>query len=108
MALKMKLQTSFGETRDLYVRINNVEQLKNHDEGGPDEVRFRGYLSKKAFDERRAFVWEMVLPCDIDVSKPTWPQAYAALKKYNPAAGIEKPDAEAKALRKAITDAKDC
>jgi hypothetical protein len=88
MALKIQLPTLYGETRNLYVRVNNVDQLTNHDEAGPDAVRFRGYLSEKAFDDRAAFVWELVLPCKIDVSKPAWPQAYAALKAHDPTADV--------------------
>jgi hypothetical protein len=88
VALKIKLPTAFGETRALYVRVNNVEQMTNHDEAGPDAVRFRGYLSKAAFDARANFAWEMILPCRIDVSKPLWPQAYAALKAHDPATDV--------------------
>jgi hypothetical protein len=91
MALIARLETMHGEERELYVRLNNLDQLKNHPEGGGDLLRFRGYLSKEAFDRRCHFVWEQVIECEIDVAEPVWPQAYAALKAHDPTAAIDPP-----------------
>lgn len=91
MALIIRTQTLFGEERDLYVRINNFEQLTNHSEAGADRVLFRGYISKEAFEQRRAFVWELALDAPVDVHAPVWSQAYEALKAYDPTLAIEPP-----------------
>lgn len=91
MAVKIRTQTLYGEERELYVRVNNFEQLTNHDEAGPDRVLIRGYISKEAFDERRAFVWELALDVTIDVSLPAWPQVYDALKAHDPTLAIGPP-----------------
>lgn len=77
MALQATLETSYGETRPLYVRINNVE-ASNH--GVQAVALARGYLSKQAFDERKAYVWEQTIEFTPDVSLPLWEQAYAALR----------------------------
>jgi hypothetical protein len=91
MALIARLETAHGEERELYIRLNNLDQLKNHPEGGGDRARFRGYLSKEAFDRRCHFVWEQVIECEIDVAEPVWPQAYAALKAHDPTVAIDPP-----------------
>lgn len=77
MALQATLETSYGETRPLYIRINNVE-ASNH--GLPAVALARGYLDQAAFAAGRACVWERTIEFPADVSQPLWPQGYAALK----------------------------
>lgn len=77
MALKATLDTIYGETRELYVRINNVE-ASNH--GVPAVALARGYLSQQAFDDGKGFVYETTVEFPADVSMPLWQQGYAALK----------------------------
>jgi hypothetical protein len=76
MAVKVTSETSFGETRELYVRLNNVE-TSNH--GVKTFALFRGFLSKEAFENGKSYVWERSVEFDADVSKPLWKQAYDAL-----------------------------
>jgi hypothetical protein len=79
MAIQANLETDAGEFRDLYVRINDVEGLNNH--GAFCVVRFRGYISKAAFQAGKAFAWERVMQMPApDVSGNLWAQAYDALK----------------------------
>lgn len=77
MALIANLETNFGETRELYVRINNVE-ASNH--GFPATGLARGFLNQEAFEAGKPFVWERQFEFGADVSLPMWEQAYAALK----------------------------
>lgn len=86
MAVIAHLETEFGESRDLYVRLNNFEQLANH--GVPAVARFRGYLSEEAFRGGRGFVWEMLVPFDADAPAEPWQLAYAALRAHDAAAPI--------------------
>lgn len=78
MALQARLETIFGEERELYVRINNVE-ASNH--GNLATALARGYLNEQAFLERKAFVWERPFAFAANVSEPLWLQAYAALRE---------------------------
>lgn len=78
MAIKAKTETSYGETRELYIRLNNVE-ASNH--GVKATALFRGFFSKKAFEDGKSFVWERQVEFDADVSQPLWSQAYAALQE---------------------------
>jgi hypothetical protein len=87
MAVKAKLLTDFGEERELYVRLNNFDQLANH--GVPAIARFRGYVSKEAFENGSRFVWEQLIEFDGDAPDEPWKAAYAALKAHNPTAEIE-------------------
>lgn len=77
MALIANLETNFGEPRDLYVRINNVE-ASNH--GMPAQALARGFVSREAFQAGKRFVWERQFEFLPDVSLPMWEQAYVALK----------------------------
>lgn len=77
MAVTANLETSYGETRALYVRVNNVE-ASNH--GAPGYALCRGFFSQAAFEEGKPFVWEQTVEFTPDVSQPIWAQAYAALK----------------------------
>ena len=77
MALKATLETSFGETRELYVRINNVE-ASNH--GVKASALARGFLSKDAFEAGKNYVWERSIEFTSDVSRSLWDQAYTALR----------------------------
>lgn len=78
MAITAHLPTSFGETRDLYVRLNNLETA-NH--GLPSTALFRGFLSREAFLAGKGYVWEQEVRFTVDPSRPLWEQAYAAIKQ---------------------------
>ena len=77
MALVANLETLFGETRNLYVRINNIE-ANNH--GSAASALARGFISKNAFQSGKSYVWEKIFEFNVDVSLPIWEQAYRALK----------------------------
>lgn len=76
MAIKAVVTTQFGEDREVYIRLNNVE-ASNH--GVKSHALFRGFLSKEAFESKAHYVWEKSVEFDASVSGPLWAQAYAAL-----------------------------
>lgn len=76
MAVICSVETDFGEVRDLYIRVNNIE-ASNH--GSPSVVLFRGFMSKEAFQGGKGYAWEKSLEFFPDISSPLWEQAYAAL-----------------------------
>lgn len=76
MAIKAKVTTPFGEDRELYIRLNNVEASNHH---AASVALFRGFLSKEAFQAGSSFLWEKQIEFTPDVSKPLWQQAYVAL-----------------------------
>ena len=76
MAISATIRTVYGEDRQCYIRLNNVEAT-NH--GTPTLALFRGFLSKEAFEDGSHYVWEKSVEFTADVSQPIWPQAYAAL-----------------------------
>lgn len=76
MAIAAIVTTQFGEDREVYIRLNNIE-ASNH--GVPAQALFRGYLSQEAFESGAHYVWEGSVEFASDVSQPLWPQAYAAL-----------------------------
>lgn len=78
MAILMEIETSYGEKRECYIRLNNVEAC-NH--GNHSNALFRGFVSKEAFEAGKSFVWEKEVEFHPDVSQPLWPQAYAALRQ---------------------------
>lgn len=77
MALTNTMSTAFGETRTLYVRINNMT-VSNH--GEEATVLFRAYLSEEAFKANGGYVWELEQRVMLDVTQSLWAQAYIALK----------------------------
>jgi len=77
MAIKTNQTTTYGEICNLYVRLNNTE-ASNH--GVKAVALFRGWLSEDAFKSGKGFVFEKSIEINLDVSKPLWQQAYAALK----------------------------
>lgn len=81
MAIKATVIDSFGEERSLYIRLNNVES-SNH--GVASTAKFRGFISQQAFIDKCHYLWESDIAFDADVSRPLWPQAYAALKAEYP------------------------
>lgn len=83
MAIKAKIETLYGEERECYIRLNNVE-ASNHN--WPCIAVFRGYASREAFENGKAFLWEQAVEFKPDVTKPIWEQAYRALKEGDPAA----------------------
>lgn len=78
MAIQATVTTEFGEERNLYIRLNNIE-TSNH--GVTSQVKFRGFLSQEAFDDKKHYMWECDIEFVADVSQPLWPQAYTALKE---------------------------
>lgn len=77
MAVLAEIETSFGELRECYIRLNNVE-ASNH--GVNASALFRGFISQGAFEEGKSFVFEKAIEFDADVTLPLWEQAYNALK----------------------------
>lgn len=80
MAIQAKVSTLFGEDRVLYIRLNNVE-ASNH--GEDTLVKFRGFLSKEAFEAGSHFLWEKDISFPADIAEPLWPQAYAYLIEHS-------------------------
>lgn len=76
MAIAVTVRTQFGEDREVYVRLNNIE-ASNH--GVAASALFRGYLSRAAYESGAHYVWECSIEFAADVAQPLWPQAYAAL-----------------------------
>lgn len=76
MATLQTVQTLYGEARELYIRLNNVE-VSNH--GVTSWAKFRGFASEEAFQNGGKYLWEEDIEFTADVSEPIWPQAYAAL-----------------------------
>lgn len=76
MAIQAVITTSFGEERECYIRLNNVE-ASNH--GVPARALFRAFLSHAAFTAGSHYVAEFGVDFTADVSQPLWGQAYAAL-----------------------------
>lgn len=77
MAIKAKVETMYGEDRELYIRLNNSD-VSNH--GEVSYAKFRGFLSKEKFDEGAHYLWEQDVEFVADVTQPLWGQAYQALK----------------------------
>lgn len=77
MAIQATVATEYGEERNIYIRLNNIE-ASNH--GVPCSVKFRGFLSKEAFDNGNRYLWEKDIEFLADVNLPLWAQAYEALK----------------------------
>lgn len=78
MAILATVKTEYGEERNLYIRLNNIE-ASNH--GVPCHVKFRGFLSKEAFDNGSRYLWEKDIEFLANVNLPLWAQAYKALKE---------------------------
>ena len=80
MAITTTIQTSFGEERECYIRLNNME-ASNH--GMPAKALFRAFLSQATFADGSHYVAEFDVEFQADVSKPLWSQAYAELIEEN-------------------------
>lgn len=78
MAIQATVNTEFGEERILYIRLNNIE-ASNH--GVLSNVKFRGFISKEAFEGGSRYLWEKDMDFLANVDLPLWAQAYSALKK---------------------------
>jgi hypothetical protein len=78
VAIQATIETDYGESRSLYIRINSVE-VSNH--GLASSALVRGYLSQDAFAAGKPYVWEREVQFTPDVSQPVWPQAYSVLKQ---------------------------
>lgn len=77
MAIQATVTTEYGEDRNLYIRLNNLES-SNH--GVASSAKFRGFLSQEAFHAGNHYLWERDVEFVADVSLPLWPQAYEVLK----------------------------
>ena len=77
MAITSNQETSFGEVRNIYIRLNSLS-ASNH--GVKSVALFRGFLSKEAFASGKNYVFEKEIELTLDVSQPAWVQSYAALK----------------------------
>lgn len=77
MAISAFINTSFGERRMCYIRINNIE-ASNH--GAPATALLRAFLSREAFDSGAHYVMEKNIEFVADVSRPLWIQAYEHAK----------------------------
>jgi len=77
MAIKVSVKTIHGETRELYVRLNNVE-ASNH--GVSSNALFRGFVSQEAFENGSHYIYEEFIKFFPNVDLPLWQQAYDALK----------------------------
>lgn len=78
MAIRAEVETPFGESRELYIRLNNVE-AGNH--GVLATAKFRGFLSEQAYISGAHYLWEKDVEFNADVTKPLWEQAYSELKR---------------------------
>ncbi|WP_157971050.1 hypothetical protein [Pseudogemmobacter bohemicus] len=76
----------FGEDREVYIRLNNIE-ANNH--GVPALALFRGFISRAAFEAGAHYVWEASVEFASDVTLPLWPQAYAALVEVHGLEAVE-------------------
>lgn len=77
MAIRAEVETPFGESRELYIRLNNIE-ASNH--GVLATAKFRGFLSEQAYISGSHYLWEKSVEFNADVTKPLWEQAYQELK----------------------------
>lgn len=75
MAILANVETMFGEKRELYIRVNNVE-VSNH--GVKASALLRGFASKEAFDSKKHYMFEKTIEFNADVSGNLWEQAYSA------------------------------
>ena len=78
MAVFATVETAFGERRELYIRLNNIES-SNH--GQKTNALFRGFVSKDAFENCKHYIYEVSCEFDADIKEPLWPQAYKALSE---------------------------
>lgn len=78
MAIQATVKTQYGEDRDLYIRLNNVE-ASNH--GVMASALFRGFLNQAAFEGGANYMWEQSVEFEADVTQPLWVQAYSELKR---------------------------
>lgn len=76
MAITAKIRTVYGEERECYIRLNNVEANNHY---MPATALFRAFLSKEAFESHSHYVAEFDVKFQADVSEPLWSQAYEAL-----------------------------
>ena len=86
MAIQATVPTQFGEDRNCYIRLSNIE-ASNH--GMPATALFRAFLSQAAFEAGSHYVAEFNVEFMPDVSQPLWPQAYAALVEQEGFAATE-------------------
>lgn len=86
MALQAELLTNHGESRSVYIRLNNIDNMTKHTFWN---ALFRGYISKEAFEGNWGYCWELVVSFKGDENRPAREQAYEALRAYDPTVEIE-------------------
>lgn len=86
MAVTTRIETDFGDKRDVYIRLNNVE-VSNH--GVEATALFRGFANEAASRGGKRYLWEREIVFAADVALPIWPQAYAALRGFDPVLPVE-------------------
>lgn len=86
MAIIATIDTNFGETRDLYVRINQAHVSNN---GQASTADLLGYISEDAYRRGASPVYESTVRIIIDVTKPSWPQYYDEYCKQYGLASVE-------------------
>ncbi len=81
MAIRGTLVTKFGEERECYIRINNVENAANH--GISWQPRLRAYLVDFTIEASPPYVWASIeagleIECEVDLTIPksSWDQMY--------------------------------
>jgi hypothetical protein len=84
MAILATVDTSFGESRELYIRLNSFDQLPNRQPDGtfsvPAVARFRGFVSQAAFQGGGGFMFEHLVEFTPPFAGDVRAEAYAALK----------------------------
>lgn len=78
MAIKAVVTTSYGEERELYLRLNSIV-ISNH--GVKSTGLVRGYISEEAYRTGMQYIYEIEVDIDIAVNSNAWEQVYAELNK---------------------------
>lgn len=81
MAIVTDVILNTGETKNLYLRVNNVD-ASNH--GVESKFLVRGFLSEQSFRDGYHYLHEEVINFTPDVSVSLWDQAYSRLKELYP------------------------
>lgn len=75
MAILATVKTVYGEDRELYIRVNNVD-VSNH--GVMARALLRGFISEQSFNDGSHYMYEETIEFNADVSGNIWEQAYNA------------------------------
>lgn len=83
MAILATLETVYGEDKEMYLRVNNVD-ASNHE--AKTSALIRGFTSAEAFTLGKHYMYEKHVEFNADVSGNLWEQAYTA---FCDAEGVE-------------------